>query len=332
VSSINPPVCHADTVEVVRQAFDGARNLVAAVPMPGGQINATSLLILDGGERAILRAAPTDADASAGPSWLSPHGLRREAAAIAAMPDLAHLLPVTIAHQFDDTFLGRDWVLQQVMLGVPLSTVDTTLEPETRESIWTEVGAFTRRMHDHTTPTFGPPGEAGYQRWTGLLASDAAGLIEDAHRFNLPIAPFEHLARLIDTHASMLDDVGPPALIHSDLLPPHIFVTDDDDGSLHLAGVIDLEFARFADRAQEHLLPEFGVGYVPEEMRDAFNAGYGVNGQIEERPGQAFRHAVYRALDLGWNASLVAYQQGGTSGLISQLETALAEAESLATN
>lgn len=330
MTSINPPVCHADTVDVVRQAFGGSRDLMASVPLPGGQINATSLIILENGDRLILRAAPSEADASAAPSWLSSRGLRREAAAIAAMPDLAHLLPVTVAHDFEDNFLGRDWVVQQVVPGVPLATVDAALEPDARETIWTELGSFTRQMHDHTSTTFGPLGEDGHERWTGLLASDAAGLLDDARRYNLPIAPFEHLARLIGDHTATLDDVGPPVLIHSDLLPPHIFVTDDDDGALHLSGVIDLEFARYADRASEHLLPSFGLGYVPEAMAGAFFAGYGADGRIENCPGHAFRRALYLALDFGWNASLVAFQQGDAAILIGQLEDALTEAEALA--
>ncbi len=333
MTSINPPVCHADTVEVIRQAFGGSRGLMASVPMPGGQINATSLTILENGDRLILRAAPSEADASAGPSWLSSRGLRRELAAIAALPDLAHLLPVTVAHDFEDNFLGRDWVLQQVMPGVPLSTVDATLEPDTRETIWTELGAFTRQMHDHTSATFGPLGEDGYERWSGMLAWDAAGLLDDANRFSLPVAPFQRLARMIADQSGTLDDVGRPALIHSDLLPPHVFVSDDDDddGALHLAGVIDLEFARYADRASEHLLPSFALGYVPEELHGAFNSGYATAGPIEPRPGGAFRRALYLALDHGWNASLVAFQGGDTASLIDQLEDALTEAEALAT-
>jgi aminoglycoside phosphotransferase (APT) family kinase protein len=330
VTSINPPVCHADTLQVIRQAFGGSMDLMAAVPLPGGQINATSLTILENGDRLILRAAPSEADASASPSWLTSRGLRREAAAISAMPDLAHLLPVTVAHSFEDNFLGRDWVMQQVMPGVPLSTVDSSLEPDTRASIWKEVGSFTRQMHDHSCAAFGPTGEDGFENWTGLLTSDAAGLLDDAQRFSLPAAPFERLVRLIADHTATLDDIGPPALIHSDLLPPHIFVTDDDDGELHLGGVIDLEFARYADRASEHVLPEFGLGYVPTEMRDAFNDGYDANGPIEERPGHEFRRAVYLALGIGWNASLVAFQQGDPSDLVADLETALADAEKLA--
>src|SRR5690606_23234836 len=106
------------------------------------------------------------------------------------------------------------------------------------ETIWAELGTFTRQMHDHTSPTFGALGEDGYERWSQLLAWDATGLLDDASRFSLPVEPFERLARLIEDQASTLDDVGPPALIHSDLLPPHVFVSDDDDGSLHLSGVI----------------------------------------------------------------------------------------------
>lgn len=87
-----------------------------------------------------------------------------------------------------------------------------------------------------------------------------------------------------------------PALIHSDLSRTHVFVAPGPGGEMRLAGVIDLEFGRFADPLSEHLITGFEWGNAPIEMRPAFVHGYGMGGFFPKRghPHPPLRRAVAR--------------------------------------
>ena len=225
---------------------------------------------------------------------------------IEAASALDQYLPVTVAHDFDHSVIDRDWVLQQVMPGVALASIDDTLDPSARSAIWTELGAFTRELHDTCSDRFGPPAwGATFARWTDQVRWDVASLIDDAARFGIPPAPFERLSAAVERLAPLLDEVTTPALIHSDLSRSHVFVNLGHDGGIRLAGVIDLEFGRFADALSEHLITGFEWGNAPIEMRSAFMGGYGKAALSSE---EDIRVGLYVAISLAWLVPLLAFQ------------------------
>lgn len=323
------PISTADMEAIVQFAFGRERQLLSSIPLSGGLINATQMLVLDGDERLVLRVAPDSATAEAGPSWLTPYGLRREAAALALLDDLGDLRPATVASDFEQAVLDRDWVLQRVMPGVPLETVDEMLPDDVRETIWREVGAATSTMHRQRAAFFGAAAWGPeHESWSGLVRRDVAGCLDDADRYGLDAEPFRTLLELIGSFAPVLDAVRTPSLIHSDLFPPHLFVADDDeDGSLHLAGIIDFEFARFADPLSEHLLAQAVVADADDVALVAFREGYGA---LPEIVGAEVRQAIHGALDHAWNITLAAFQQRETAALMAELATAVAVLEQLA--
>lgn len=305
---INPPITRNEATAIVEHAFGAERNLLGIVPLGGGQVNSTGMLILDDGQRLILRIAPETSITEAAPGWLSPFGLRREAAVIAtAGPDLASLLPQTTAHDFTGSVIPRDWVLQEVMPGVPFESLLLALDDETSAAIWREVGAFMRSLHDRGRPPFGALVDGPrFDTWLELVRSDVAGLRIDFNRFALPGDLMERLEAAIERHAGILELV-PPTLIHSDLNPAHIFITDnDEDGSLCLGGIIDLEYGRIADPLSDHLLASAIVTHDTEESSRAILAGYG-----DEVPGNGVDMRIHLAAALGaaWEATLLAFQQ-----------------------
>lgn len=307
---------------IMRHAFGERRHGVRSTQQQvgTGQINDTRLLEWSDGARRFLRVAPSDATADAGPSWFTAYGLRREAAVVAAARDLAAYLPVTTAYDFDRTVIDRDWVIQEVMPGVPLSEADRLFDPDVREDVWEQIGAFTRRLHDVRGPQFGPPTcGPGFERWSDLLAWDVSGLLDDARAFGYDATLFERLANVVSAHRGLLDEVRTPALIHSDLCRPHIFV-ESVDGRWRLVGTIDLEFGRFADPLSEHLITGFEWDNAPREMRAAFMRTYLPGGETE---GNRRRIAIYVALSLAWFVPLLAMQHEPVDDLLTKLGRAL---------
>ena len=324
MTTINPPIARGEAASIVRHTFGADVDLLGIVPLGGGQVNSTGMVILGTGERLVLRIAPDPIQAGLAPSWLSPSGLRREAAVIeAAGPDLARLLPVTVAHDFGGSVIPRDWVLQRVMPGVPLDTLLPSLDNETSERIWQEVGRFMRELHDRGQPPFGPLTEGEqFKSWFDLVRHDLLGLHHDFTRFDLTPAPMERLQAAIDRHADILAGV-PAALIHSDLNPAHLFITDDDDdGSLHLGGLIDLEYGRIADPLSEHLLATAVTTRDTSESARAILHGYGA---FPIAAGVDERIQIAAALGAAWDATLLAYQQRDPAPALERLEQGLAD-------
>jgi aminoglycoside phosphotransferase (APT) family kinase protein len=186
---------------------------------------------------------------------------------------------------------------------------------------WREVGAFTRRLHAVRGPHFGPPAwGTAFERWSDLLAADIEGFIDDADRLGLPQAPFVRLRGAVARLASVLDEGTEPRLVHSDLWASHLFIEQGEAGPC-LAGVIDLDFGRYADPLAEHLLPSFALHNVPGPMQASFLEGYG---PWQPPAGLEVRILVYRALGLAWDVTLRAFQdqetQTSTEDLIDVVE------------
>jgi hypothetical protein len=310
---------------ILEHAF-GATGAPSGVTIAGeGVINDTRLLTWPDGTRRFLRVAPSDAAANAGPGWLTPYGLRREAAVIGAVRDLAALLPVTVAHDFERTVIDRDWVIQDAMRGIPLAAIDRTLDTPDREAIWIQLGEFVRQLNAVTGAWFGAPafGER-HATWSGLLKSDVAALRDDADRLGYDAAPFGRLAQAVRDLEPVLARVTRPALIHSDLARGHIFVEQEVAGWV-LTGVIDLEFGRYADPLSEHLIVGFGYGNSPADMQPAFERGYG------EIHIDARLRRLYVALDLAWFAPLLDTQGESVDDLLGRLSGVLDELATLET-
>ena len=321
------PVTALQIRSILELALGNEAAVESVSPLGGGSINATFQVDLRDRASVVLRVAPSDAAAARGPGWLTSWGLRREAAVIAlATPALGDLLPATVATGFDRAVIDRDWVIQERVPGVPLSTVDAGLLPDERDALWIELGQLTRRLHETAGGWFGPP-LAGprFERLSDLLDHDAHGLVDDAARFGLPQAPFERLRGRIGALADVLDDTPGPRLVHSDLARSHVFVERGGDETFHISGIIDLEFGRFADPQLERLITSFQWGNAPLEMKETFFAGYG---RRFDAPEDRLRLGVYVALALAWSATILAFHGqranwANLSDVIAQMETAL---------
>jgi aminoglycoside phosphotransferase (APT) family kinase protein len=305
---------------ILREVFGDRRHGVTATVIGEGMINDTRRLSLPDGTQRYLRLAPTDEFVANGPSWFTAYGLRREAAVIAAASDLAAYLPVTVAYDFDRTIVDRDWVIQQAMPGDSLRVMELGRETTEREDIWMQVGRFTRSLHQVVGSHFGPPAWGpAFERWSDLLMWDAAGLVEDAHRYGIDRTPFERLAAMVTGHRELLDQVVVPRLIHSDLCRGHIFAQANGP-DLVLTGVIDLEFGRFADPLSEALITGFAWGNGPVEMESTFMRAYAPDGfTVEDR----HRIRIYAALALAWFAPLLAMTGEPLDDLLRRLGEAL---------
>ncbi|HWV24455.1 MAG TPA: phosphotransferase, partial [Thermomicrobiales bacterium] len=189
------------------------------VPVHGGTVNLAFRVDQGGDAPLVVRIAPSDDEAAAGPSWLTSHGLRREQTTIRLLSeDIAALMPRTV--HFDDTrtLIDRDWVVQTWVRGDAWAELGAQLSQDESLRLWRELGRLTRGIHTSVSETFGPP-EAGlgFTTWSDLVRWDVTGLLVDADRFGLDTTPFQRLERIVDRAVPILNRIREARLIHSDL-------------------------------------------------------------------------------------------------------------------
>jgi aminoglycoside phosphotransferase (APT) family kinase protein len=268
------------------------------LPVPEGTIN-TTFRILRGQEPPLyLRIAPGDAEVEAGPGWMTAHGLRREMAVIGLLEPLVHLLPRMVHADWSRDLIDRDWVLQTEVPGVPWPDLRPELTPDEDRDLWRQLGEIARTIHGVAGAEFGPPEEGyGHGRWSELVRWDVTGFQVDAQRFGIDPDPFQRLTMLVNGSVDELDDVTEPRLIHSDLHDRHVFIRRDDGGAPVISGLIDLEFARFADPYSESIIVMQEMGEGSGEEFVAFCEGYGCEPPTR---GAGLRSLIYQLTALGW--------------------------------
>lgn len=271
-------------------------NDVRIETVPGGSVNNTFRLTEDN-RTWYLRIGPTAVEVDAGPSWFTGKGLQREQQVIAMWSDHRHLLPETVHTDFTHSQVASDWVIQKAIPGDSWESLRSRLSKEQTESLWKQFGKLMAELHAYTSPEFGPP-EAGYghSRWSELCRWDATGLLTDAHKYDLPLEPFEKLCELVDRSIHELDEITTPRLIHSDLGARHVMVRFEDNLPV-ISGLIDLEFARFADAYSESIFVAQALQTQQDPMFDHFLEAYGA-----EKPDRdaRIRSLIYQLVAMAW--------------------------------
>src|SRR5699024_5686969 len=95
----------------------------------------------------------------------------------------------------------------------------------------------------------------------------------------------------------VLDQITEPRLIHSDLHRRHVYVRRNESGEIQISGIIDLEFARFADPYSESIFVMDALAETRDPGMVAFCEAYGC-----EAPDRStnLRSIIYQLTALGW--------------------------------
>lgn len=265
----------------------------------GGTVNKTFHLS-KGDESWYLRIGPTDVDASHGPHWLASNGLQREQLAMAYWANHSRYFAETIHTDFSRSQIGSDWVIQKAIPGEPWESLRAKLSYDQTKSLWQQLGVLMAELHRYIGQEFGglEPSH-GVSCWSELCRWDATGLLTDAHKYELKKEPFEGLCELVDRSIHELDQITKPRLIHSDLSPRHVMVVFEDNEPV-ISGLLDLEFARFADGYSESVFVTEALKTQPDPVFAAFEEAYGA-----ERPDRdsRVRSLIYQVTALGWWAT-----------------------------
>ncbi len=300
---------HATIVtEHIMPDFEVARSLLHSIgwdqvqlhAVPGGTVN-TTYLVANRGRQWYLRIAPTEGQANAGPTWFTSRNLQRELRAVTIWSDHQHLLPKTVYSDFTRTLFPADWVIQEAIPGDSWEAQRARFTPTETRALWRQLGQLSAELHAYVGTEFGPPEQGtGTRRWSEFVRWDAAGLMLDARRYQLSLTPFATLCDLVDRSVHELDEVSQPRLIHSDLGMRHVMVARDEHGTPRITGLIDMEYARFADAYSESIFVDEALKPQRDPMFDEFLDAYGA-----DRADRSFRlrSLIYQLIAMAWWAT-----------------------------
>ena len=267
-------------------------------PLAGGTVNSVWRAHAPGGDPLIVRIGPPPDVVREGPSWLRGTAIACETIVLDRIRPIISCVPAPVAAGFRQP--ERPWLVQTTVPGQPFAGVLPLMDTDSRAAVWRQVGTLLRHLQAIEVSWFGTPdGRCRYPDWVSMVRADAEGLLDDAHRYGLATEPFERLLADIDVHADALREVRAPAIVHSDLDPRHVFVQQGSEG-WGISGVIDWEYARYADPLSEIVI--VGLLARPEDDpdRQAFLQGYGVDAHDLTEPSMQARQSIYRGVAEGW--------------------------------
>lgn len=269
-----------------RRMLGAETTLHASEPMTGGRFNTTYRLHFVERPPLILRLAPPPR------ARLFRHEatlLRRECSIQPLLTRTGVIFPRVVATDFSGTIISRDCVLQNSLEGKLWAEVAPYLTVEDNASLWRQLGFHVRRIHALQGSGYGFPAPAPiFRRYSIWLQELVDGMVADLAELGLQVDGTQYFRSLLAKGAALIDRAGPPCLVHGDLWPRNVLITQRSDEWL-ISGILDAERAFWGDPAAEWI---FSFLDIPDD----FWRAYGRNLSKTKLHGDAlFRRCCYQA-------------------------------------
>jgi fructosamine-3-kinase len=194
-------------------------------------------------------------------------------------------VPRLCAYDLSRTIVDRHYMFTEMLSGTPLNKLPQPLEPEDRDTVERELGAYAAHIHALHGPGFGYFGKTLCSTWREAFLDMVFALLEDGASFavELPL-PYAQIRTAFDDLSEVLDEVEQPSLVHWDLWPGNVFVVERD-GRYTIEGITDWERAFWGD-------PESELPMVLRPRGAPWFQGYGK--ELAKGKDASIRHCMYR--------------------------------------
>lgn len=272
-----------DTVQsLCRRAF--GVEPVAASELPWGSYNNAYQIEFITGPPVVLRMAPEPARQFRVESAM----MRNEYAATPYLAPLGELLPRTLFADFTQQLIGRDYVFQTLLPGVPAPEGMARYPRPQWTNMFRQFGVVARRLHDVAGPAFGPVAGPWRKTWSEHIVWYFRTAAGDVHEAGHDARNVWRLAEAAERFSAVLDEVAEPRLLHGDGWTAN-FLVDPESADLTLTGVCDWDRAEWGDPLADWAIQRAMLR--PGSERDTFWEGYG-----QPRPSaDGVRQRFYRA-------------------------------------
>jgi aminoglycoside phosphotransferase (APT) family kinase protein len=278
-----------EIAEICRRAFGPAAVPTHAVELGTGMYNNVyRVTVARRVEPVILRVAPEE-----GRQFRSErHLMRNEYASQPWLAVIAPLMPQVLAADWSHEVIGRDWMIQTHLGGVP-APEQLGVYPRTAWPVFfRQMGAIARSVHDVRGPHFGPVGSPGYGTWSGAVIASLEEIAADLDGAGLDAADVRKVAAVAAHDRAVLDEVTEPRLLTGDLWTVNAMLDPDADVPT-ITGVLDFDRTWFGDPAADWTIR---MAMAKKDERVAFWESYGAP---ESSPAAVWRGNIYEARHLG---------------------------------
>jgi aminoglycoside phosphotransferase (APT) family kinase protein len=237
--------------------------IIAVTELESGQFNNTYRVNTSGNDY-ILKVAPgRSADVFYNERCL----MQRERSVSGHLQSASPLIPEYLSFF---TVGDRDAFLQPWIQGKLWHEVITSLSDAENATLWKQLGAFARTLHNCNGEQFGYPAPLKrFNRWSRFITDNVEGMAEDCRRHGVFCEDIGLYLSYLEHFREKLDTVSSPRLLHGDLWPRNVIIDGSGTG-IHINAVIDGERAFWGDPVSDWVLILYGVP-------GSFWQGYGEN-------------------------------------------------------
>ena len=273
---------------MARRAFGEGIEVSSATELGDGTYNSTYRVALVSGPEMILRVAPEPKRQLRAERAF----MRNEHAAAPYFAPIAALLPRTLCVDFTHDLIGRDYMFQTIVPGIPAREGLEAYPREQWGPFFRDLGAITRRIHAVRGEYFGTPVGPRFDTWSEAVVTALADIVADLDDAGLDSAEAWELAELAAGHRAILDEVSEPRLLHGDLWTINVMV-EPGTPEPTVSGLFDCDRVSWGDPESDWAV--YRAAGRPGTERDAFWEAYG---PLDDSPGAHWRRLLYEARNI----------------------------------
>jgi aminoglycoside phosphotransferase (APT) family kinase protein len=282
-------VTAAQVRAMCRAALGPHVHVSAAVELGLGLYNNTFRIGLGAARPVILRVAPDPARQYRVERDL----MHNEVAAVTHLAPISSLIPELLSVDFTHEVIGRDYLFQTMLDGVPApGNLDRYPRAEWA-SFFRQLGTITRQIHAITGDRFGPVAGTQFSRWSDAVLTTFVDIAADLDDVGLDASDVRRVVELTEDRRGVLDQITQPRLMHGDLWTVNVLI-DPEAAEPTITGVVDCDRVSWGDPQSDWTIEM--AGRRPGTERDAFWETYP---PFTPTPAGEVRASIYRARMLG---------------------------------
>ena len=273
---------------MARRAFGESTEVLSAIELGDGSYNNTYRVALASGPESILRVAPEPARQLRAERAF----MRNEHAAAPYFAPIATLLPRTLCVDFTHDLIGRDYMFQTIVPGIPAREGLEKYPRERWRPFFRDLGAITKRIHAVRGTYFGPVIGPAFAHWSMAIIASLADIVADLDDQGLDAADARELVGIAAANKAILDEVSEPRLLHGDLWTINVMV-EPDAPEPTVSGLFDCDRVTWGDPESDWAI--YRAAGRPGTERDAFWETYG---PLDDSPHARWRRQLYEARNI----------------------------------
>jgi aminoglycoside phosphotransferase (APT) family kinase protein len=283
------PVTFEQVQALCKVAFGREVRATSAVELSLGSYNSTYRVDIGAERPVILRVAPAPARQSRTEHQL----MRNEHASVPYLAPIMAIMPRTLAIDFTHSVIGRDYLFQTMLPGVPAPDGLAAYPRLQWASFYRQLGSISASIQAVRGRRFGRVAGPAFATWSEAVIAYLGDIAADLDAAELDAADVREVVAAAHRDSGILDEITEPRLLHGDLWDANVMIMPGEPEPT-ICGVLDCDRVSWGDPGFDWAI--FLAGMRPGTERDAFWETYG---PLASTPSAVRRTLFYRACHIG---------------------------------